>query len=490
MQDPLGGFAETLRRTGAGAGYLSDSQDGCGAARNDLAVSLRDLRRRLDAGETTSSELVKGALLRIADPAGEGRRTFTEVFRESAIAAAEAADRLRQAGEVRSPIDGIPISVKDLFDVAGTVTRAGSSILADAPPAARDAVIVARLRRAGAVVVGKTNMTEFAYSGLGMNPHFDTPRNPWDRATGRIPGGSSAGAAVSVTDGMAAAAIGTDTGGSVRIPSALCGLVGFKPTARRIPLTGCYPLSPSLDSVGPLALTVADCALLDAIMAGDEPAPLEPLPLATLRFLAPTNYVREDCDAIVTAAFAVALDALRAAGAVIDEAPLEPLERVVPLQSNGGLPAAEVFWAQRELLAEHASEYDPNVYFRIMRGSKLSAADYLDLLTGRADLIARFASATRTYDALLWPTVPVVAPALAALEDREAYGRANALILRNPSIVNTIDGCALSIPAYQPGTPPVGLAVVARSGEDRTLLDIGAAVEAALIGHFQRKATR
>jgi aspartyl-tRNA(Asn)/glutamyl-tRNA(Gln) amidotransferase subunit A len=457
---------------------------------NDVDVSLRDLRRRLDAGETTSSELVKGALLRIADPAGEGRRTFTDVFRMSALAAAEASDTLRTAGIVRSALDGIPISVKDLFDVAGSVTRAGSTILADRPPAARDAEIVGRLRRAGAVIVGKTNMTEFAYSGIGMNPHFDTPRNPWDRATGRIPGGSSSGAAVSVADGMAAAAIGTDTGGSVRIPAALCGLTGFKPTARRIPLTGCYPLSPSLDSIGPLAASVADCALLDAVMAGEEPAPLAAVPLSSLRFLAPTNYVRADCDAVVSAAFADAVDTLRAAGAVVDEAPLEPLDRVFRLQSNGGLPAAEVYWAQRTLLEAHAGEYDPNVYFRIMRGSTLSAADYLDLLTGRADLIARFAAATRGYDALLWPTVPVVAPALAELEDRDVFGRFNALILRNPSVVNTIDGCALSIPAYAPGTPPVGLGVVGRSGEDRTLLEIGSAVEAALIDHLPRKASR
>ena len=443
-------------------------------------MSLRSLRRRLDAGETTSRELVLAALDRAADPHGEGSRVFLDVLRRTALAEAEAADALRTAGAVRSAIDGLPISVKDLFDVTGTVTRAGSRILATAPPATTDALAIARLRRAGAAIVGKTNLTEFAFSGIGMNPHFGTPRNPWDRATGRIPGGSSAGAAVSVTDGMAAAAIGTDTGGSVRIPSALCGLVGFKPTADRIPLDGCYPLSPSLDSIGPLAHTVADCALLDAIMAGAEPAELVPRALDKLRFLAPATYVRDGCDAAVESAFAGALQALRAAGAIVDEAPLPALERVAPMLANGGIIAAEVYAGQRTLLETHPDAYDPNVRFRILRGKALGAADYLDALAARAAFIRTFAAQTRDYDALLWPTVAVVAPPIAQLEEREAFGRANALILRNTNIVNLLDGCALSLPVHEPGTAPIGLQLVARRGEDHTLLEIGAAAEAAL----------
>lgn len=449
-------------------------------------VSLRELRRQLDAGQTSSRTLTDDALARIADPAGEGSRTFLEVFTESARAAADASDGLRRVGLVRSPLDGIPISVKDLFDVAGSVTRAGSTILAGCAPAATDAAIVGRLRRAGAVIVGRTNQTEFAYSGIGMNPHYGTPRNPWDRAVGRIPGGSSSGAVISVTDGMAAAAIGTDTGGSVRIPPALCGIVGFKPTARRIPMNGTYPLSQTLDSIGPLALTVADCALLDAIMAGDELALPEPFPLPALRLLAPTNYVRDDCDREITAAFASALDAVRAAGATVDEAALDALELVPALQSGGGFPGAEVYWRQRRMLEAHAAEYDPNVYHRIMRASKMTASDYLDLIAGRVELIARFEAATQTYDALLWPTTAIVAPPISELEDRDAFGQANALVLRNPSIVNLIDGCALSIPAHVPGSAPVGLMIVARSGEDRTLLAIGSALEAALSTALQR----
>ncbi len=449
-------------------------------------MSLTALRERLDTGQTNSRELTREALDRIADPAGEGSRVFLEVARESALAAAEASDGLRRAGAVRSPVDGIPISIKDLFDLAGTVTRAGSKILAASPPATADALVVARLRRAGAVVVGKTNLTEFAYSGLGINPHFGTPKNPWDRATGRIPGGSSSGAAVSVTDGMAAAAIGSDTGGSVRIPAALCGIVGFKPTKSRLPMDGTYPLCQTLDSIGPLARTVGDCAMLDAIMAGDEPAVPNPLPLGALRFLVPTNYVHDDCDAPVDAAFATAVRALRAAGATIDEGPLPPLDLVAPQLANGGIIAAEVYWGQRALIEQHAQDYDPNVRFRILRGKPLTAADYLDALAARAAYIAAFAAATRTYDAVLWPTVPVVAPAIAALAEREAYGRANALILRNTNIVNLLDGCALSLPVHAPGTAPVGLQIVARRGEDRTLLQIGAAAEAALAGKGSR----
>jgi len=200
------------------------------------------LAGELAAGKTTSQALVEDALTRIAVPSGEGARVFLRTHRESALAEAKASDALRAHGIVPSPLAGIPVSVKDLFDVAGDITRAGSKVLADAAPATADATAVRRLRQAGAIIVGRTNMVEFAFSGLGLNPHYGTPKNPWDRATGRIPGGSSSGAAVSVSDGMAAMGLGTDTGGSVRIPAALCGLAGFKPTARRISKDGTFPL--------------------------------------------------------------------------------------------------------------------------------------------------------------------------------------------------------------------------------------------------------
>jgi aspartyl-tRNA(Asn)/glutamyl-tRNA(Gln) amidotransferase subunit A len=443
-------------------------------------MTIRQLRAQLDRGEITSRALTETVLARIADPNGEGSRTFTAVFATEARAAADAADTQRRAGFVASPLAGIPISIKDLFDVAGTTTHAGSTILHGHPPAARDAVIVERLRRAGAVIVGKTNMTEFAYTGLGINPHFDTPRNPYDRAAARIPGGSSSGAAVSVGDEMAAAAIGTDTGGSVRIPAALCGLTGFKPTARGVPLAGTYPLSMSLDSIGPLAACVQDCAIVDAILAGDEEPSYEPPPVARLRFLAPTNYVREELDPPVAAAFERALNALRAAGATIEEAPLAPLDAVPALQSNGGLPAAEAYWWHRRYLDTEGSRYDPHVYRRIMRGQALTAADYVDLIVGRRDLIARMLRATEGYDGLLVPTVAIVAPRIADLADDDVYGRTNLLVLRNTSVVNVIDGCALSLPIQGPGEAPVGLMLVGGGGADAPVLRAGFALERAL----------
>jgi aspartyl-tRNA(Asn)/glutamyl-tRNA(Gln) amidotransferase subunit A len=440
-------------------------------------MTIRDVRRRLDAGEVTSRALCEEALERIADAAGEGARAFTETYAAQARAAAEAADVQRAAGYVPSPLAGIPVSVKDLFDVAGRPTRAGSAVLADAAPAAEDAVAVARLRAAGAVIVGKTNMTEFAFSGLGINPHYGTPLAPYDRSHGRIAGGSSSGAAVSVADGMAVAAVGTDTGGSVRIPAAFCGLTGFKPTARRVPIDGAYPLSFSLDSIGPLARSVACCAIVDAVLAAAPPHDLTAPSPRALRFLAPSNYVREHVDATVAPAFATALAALRAAGATVDEGPLPALERLPALQANGGLAGAEAYWWHRTLLAENGDRYDPQIARRITRGAAISAGEYIDVLRGRRAYIAAFAAESDGYDALLWPAVAIAAPPLAPLlADDELYARTNLLVLRNTSAVNVADGCALTLPMTTGGAP-AGLMVVGRRGEDARLLRIATAVE-------------
>ncbi|HEY5350353.1 MAG TPA: amidase [Candidatus Lustribacter sp.] len=446
-------------------------------------MTIQQLRERLDRGDTSSRELCDEALARIDDPAGEGSRTFTEVYHEGARAAADAADLQRRAGFVASPLAGIPVSVKDLFDVAGRPTRAGSVVLDDAPPAAADARIVARLRRAGAIVVGKTNMTEFAYSGLGINPHYGTPRAPYDRATGRIPGGSSSGAAVSVSDGMAAVGIGTDTGGSVRIPSAFCGLTGFKPTARRVPLEGAYPLSFTLDSIGPLARSVACCATVDAVLAGAAAAQLRPRRPRGLRLLAPVNHVRVALDDTVAAAFEAALGTLRAAGAVIDELPLAAFDRLAAVQGKLNISAAEAYWWHRSLLAANEARYDVEIARRIHGGAAITAAEYIDLLRRRVAFIEAFTAESDGYDALLWPTVAIVPPPIAALAgDAAAYARVNALVLRNTSAVNVLDGCALSLPLAAAGGAPVGLMVVGRRDEDAVLLRIGAGLEAALAG--------
>jgi aspartyl-tRNA(Asn)/glutamyl-tRNA(Gln) amidotransferase subunit A len=444
-------------------------------------ISVAALRGRLDRGETTSRALCDEALARIADPAGEGATTFTETFAAEARAAADAADVLRAAGYVASPLAGLPVSVKDLFDVAGSTTRAGSRVLATAPPASADARIVRRLRAAGAVIVGKTGMTEFAYSGLGINPHDGTPRNPYDRATGRIPGGSSSGAAVSVTDGMAVVAIGTDTGGSVRIPAALCGCTGFKPTAHRVPLAGAFPLSFTLDSIGPLAANVADCALTDRILAGESAEAAAPMPPPRLRLLAPTSHVLDDADAHVLASFERALAALRAAGATVDEAPFPAFDVLEPVTRGGGFSAAEAYWRHRELLAAAEAAYDPQIAKRIRRGASLTAADYISLQHARRAYIDAFNLQRAGYDALVWPTVAIAAPPIAALlADDEVYARINLLVLRNTSYVNAADGCALSLPMHASGTAPAGLMIVGGRDDDRRILAIGASVEAVL----------
>jgi aspartyl-tRNA(Asn)/glutamyl-tRNA(Gln) amidotransferase subunit A len=439
--------------------------------------TLAQAARDLEAGASSRS-LVEECLARIADPAGEGRHVFLKVHATTARAAADYVDSLRRSGAAPSRFAGIPISIKDLFDVAGDVTMSASVALRDASPAVADAVIVARLRAAGLIPIGRTNMTEFAFTGLGINPHYDTPRNPYDRKTGRLPGGSSSGAAVSVTDGMAIGAIGTDTGGSCRIPAALCGIVGYKPTAKRIPLAGVLPLSFSLDSVGPLAPTVACCAALDAIMAGEGPRDLVPFPLQGLRLAAPQGVVLDGMDETVSKSYAAALSALSGAGAVISDIPLDELSEIATLNARGGFAASEAYAWHRKLIEAKGALYDPRVLMRIMRGKDMDAADYIDLNRGRADLIRRVAAITRDFDALVMPTVPVVAPPLAELEVEERYRRVNLLVLRNPTIANILDRCAISLPCHREGEAPVGLMLIGEHGGDRRLFEVAAGIEA------------
>jgi aspartyl-tRNA(Asn)/glutamyl-tRNA(Gln) amidotransferase subunit A len=318
------------------------------------APTVLALARELAGGRTSSRELIEQALAAIADPKGEGARAFVYVDADGARAAADAQDALRKAGYVLSPVAGLPVSIKDLFDVVGQQTRAASKVLGDRPPAIADAVVVARLRRAGAVLIGRTNMTEFALSGVGINPHFGTPGNPCDRA--RIPGGSSSGAAVSVADGMAVVGVGTDTGGSVRIPAALCGLAGFKPTARRIPQDGMLPLSTTLDSIGPIARSLACCIITDAIMAGEAPQVPDAGMLVEQRFLIPTNYVLEKLDAEVAAAFERACAALNRAGARLVKRAIPEFDELPEVNSKGGFPAAEALAWHAPLLAARARD--------------------------------------------------------------------------------------------------------------------------------------
>lgn len=439
--------------------------------------ALPETAALLEAGSLSSAALVEECLSRIADPAGQGARTFLKVHAAEARAMAEASDRLRRVGRAPSAYAGIPVSLKDLFDVAGEPTPAGSRVLVTAPPATHHAPVVARLLAAGLIPLGRTNMTEFAYSGLGINPHFGTPLSPWERATGRVPGGSSSGAGVSVADGMALAALGTDTGGSCRIPAAFCGIVGFKPTARRVPIDGVLPLSPSLDSVGPLAPSVAAAAIIDAILAGEDPVPPEPAALAALRLAIPAPFATEGMDKTVAAAFATACTRLSSAGAHIEERNFAPLARLPRFLERGGIVAAEAYTWHRKLIAERGAEYDQRVRRRIEQAARQTAADYIAAVEARATLIGELNRATSDFDALLLPTVAIVPPRLAEVEADADYDRINFLVLRNTMPANVFDRCALSLPISHPGEPPVGLMLVGETMGDRRLFSIAAAVE-------------
>jgi aspartyl-tRNA(Asn)/glutamyl-tRNA(Gln) amidotransferase subunit A len=440
-----------------------------------LTHTIAELADRLSAGQVASEELVEECLARIADPEGEGERTYLHVDADPAIAVARAMDELRGAGAEPSPYAGIPVSVKDLFDIRGQVTRAGSRVL-DGPPAERDAAAVARVRRAGLVPIGRTNMTEFAFSGLGINSHYGTPANPWDRQARRIPGGSSSGAVVSITDGMAHGALGTDTGGSCRIPAALCGLVGWKPTQARVPRDGVVPLSPTLDTVGVLGRSVECCAILDAILAGVEPLGVEPLDwpprLAVVR-----NYVFDDTDDAVAAAFDRASGRLVSAGAELVDLELPELDWLPDMNAGGGFAAAESFAWHHDLIEEKADLYDPLVLPRIRRGERQSARDLIVLRERRAELIAGVSRRLDAFDAWICPTVPRIAPPLHTLEDHDAYTTTNVLMLRNPTVVNTLDGCSISLPMHEQGEPPTGLMVSGFAGQDAAILRTAAWIE-------------
>ncbi len=425
--------------------------------------TLQDQNRR---------ELVHASLA-LAD---DSSAVFTRLYHDEALKAAAHADVLRMAGQAPSLLAGLPVSIKDLLDVAGETTLAGSVVLKDRPPAATDAPVVSRLRAAGAAILGKTNMTEFAFSGVGINPHHGTPGNPLDPS--RIPGGSSSGAAVSVAAGICVAAIGSDTGGSIRIPAALCGLVGFKPTMRRVPTAGTIPLSTSLDTIGPIARSVDDCALVDAIIA-DEPLALPQLTLQGLRFAVPEDVVMDDIDDQVARAFTAALSRLSAAGAEVVEVPLKLFADAK--QINLFSPIEAWAWHER-LVTEREALYDPRVAQRIRIGASYSAADLQRLRDERKGWIAAVEATIAGYDGMLMPTTPIVAPRTEALlASDEAFFEANRLLLRNPALINLLDGCALSLPCHRSGDLPVGLMLAAPAMHDARLLAIGKLIESALM---------
>jgi aspartyl-tRNA(Asn)/glutamyl-tRNA(Gln) amidotransferase subunit A len=411
------------------------------------------------------------------------RHTFIRTKFDAALAVAREVDARRADGAALPPLAGLAVSVKDLFDVQGEVTTAGSTLFATRPAAVEDCPAVARLRRAGAAFIGRTNMSEFAFSGVGINPHHGTPANPATAALDpqpRIPGGSTSGGAVSVATGAAWAALGSDTAGSIRIPAALQGLVGFKNTARLTPTEGAVPLSTTLDTVCAITRSVRDAVLMHGLLA-DRQIHLPGRPIASLRLALPTTLMLDRLDETVQHAFDRSIGALRRAGAQIEEIELAPLADAARINATGGFAPAEAWARHRALLAEHEAVYDPRVALRIRRGAGMSAADYIDLLHARRAWIATMNDAITGFDALLSPTVPIVAPPIAPLiADDDAFFATNALLLRNTGVVNLLDGCALTLPCHAPGEMPVGLMVWGGALRDDAVLDASLAIEAAL----------
>ncbi|TAK48900.1 MAG: amidase [Xanthobacteraceae bacterium] len=427
---------------------------------------------------TRSRDRLEQALERIADPQGEGARACLTLHALAARADADAADRRAADGGTLGPLDGVIVTIKDLFDVAGEVTRAGSKLLArEGEPARADALAVKRLRAAGAVIVAKTNMTEFAFSGVGTNPHFGTPGNPADRA--RVPGGSTSGGAVAVADGMCEIAIGTDTGGSTRVPAALCGIVGFKPSKLRVPVDGAFPLSYSLDSVGPMARTVAECIAADAVLADEVPLPNAAPALAGQRLGLVRDLPLRDMVGAVAGAFEAALTTLAAAGARLVETAPAALDVAARVNARGGIVPAEAFAIHRERLTRAADAFDPNVRARILRAETMSAADYIANCRERIAGVAQMDEAIADFDALVMPTTPIVAPTIAEVAEPAAFADRNMLLLRNTALVNFFDLCAVSLPLPVSGLP-CGLMLVGRNGHDHALMRLALAVERVL----------
>ena len=440
--------------------------------------TLEPLNQRLARGETSCEALLLQALDEASRPAAA--HVFTRLYPEAALAAARHADAARAAGVQLSPLAGLPVSIKDLYDVAGETTLAGSVVCEGEPAARQDAPVVARLRAAGAAVIGKTNMTEFAFSGIGINPHYGTPVNPADLAVARIPGGSSSGAAVSVALGLAVAGLGSDTGGSIRIPAALCGLVGFKSTQSRVPREGALELSRSLDTVCALSRSVADCLTVDAVLSGAA-LPVRRRPLAGLRLALPQTVLLDGLEPAVAQAFGQALTRLSAAGAAVVEAPLHELAEIPRLNAPGGLSPVEAYAVHHGRLAQTRQGFDPRVAARIALGESVSARDYIAMLDHRRDWIQRVERRLQGFDAVICPTVPLLAPEIAALEGSdEAFFKANGLMLRNTFAFNFLDGCAFSLPCQAPGELPVGLMLASVHGDDARLAAVALAVEQAL----------
>jgi aspartyl-tRNA(Asn)/glutamyl-tRNA(Gln) amidotransferase subunit A len=440
--------------------------------------TLRQIAADLVAGRVTSRQLIEECLARIADPGGEGAGSFVLVYDKAARATADWVDAMRRAGASLPEWAGIPVSIKDLFDVAGSVTTFASGVMTDAPPATKDAAAVKRLCGAGFIPIGRTNMTEFAYGAIGLNARNGTPAAAWDRASRRIPGGSTSGGAISVSDGMAYIALGSDSGGSCRIPAAINSIVGYKPTRGRIPIEGANSMAPSLDSIGPLAASVECASIADAILAGEPVAPIRPRPIKGLRLGIPRPTALEGLDAPIETAFDQAIKMISDGGASVGEVDLPELGDLPAINAKGGFSAPEYFAWHREYIAKRADQYDPRILKLIMRGRDFPAPDYLDLFHTREAMMDSVAAKTVAFDAIVMPTIPIVAPRIDAISDDAEYMRVNALLLRNTRVANFLDACAISVPCHARGEMPVGLMLQGARAADKGLFAIAAAIEA------------
>ncbi len=424
----------------------------------------------IKTGKTSHAQVLDAALKTAASPVC--RNVYMPGFEPQTSSMAA-------SGDLQGPLSGIPFSVKDLFDIAGQPTKAGSTVLAGTPPAGANCPAVARLLAAGGVLAGRTNMVEFAFSGVGINPHYGTPVNPADTSVERIPGGSSSGAAVSVASGAALIGLGSDTGGSIRIPAALCGIVGFKSTARLVPTEGALPLSTTLDTISALTRSVRDAITVHEVLAARS-VTLAGKPLSSCRFAVARTWMLDGVDSAVGAAFERTLAALQQAGAEIEYITLEEIAELAAINATGGLSAAESFAWHRKLITAHEAEYDQRVAVRILKGAGMSAADYIELVAARKTWISRMEAQLEGYDAVLSPTVPIVAPTIASLADDAEFFRVNGLLLRNTAVVNMLDGCAISLPCHVAGELPVGLMIWQSAMKDDAVLDLALQIEALL----------
>ncbi len=441
--------------------------------------TIAQIQSEIKQGSYSVTQAVQDALQRIHDPEGQGKSTFISTDDQLALDIAKQQDH--QKGQANAigfgPLVGVTVSIKDLFDVEGQVTASGSVVLRQDPPALRDAEVVSLLREAGAIPVGRTTMTEFAYSGLGLNPHYGTPLNPFEREVGRIPGGSTSGGVISVTDGMATIAMGSDTGGSCRIPAALCGVVGFKSTAARYSQEGVLPLSRSLDSVGFIAPSVSCCVAVDQVLAKEDYWQKEisvktPLQVGVLQ-----NVVQEGLDEDVKNNFERVIEILKLQGVAMRSIQSPVIDRIIEIQGQPRIVSAEAYAQFEQTLQTKSEQMDPRIASRIIKGKDVSSAIYIRTLYERQTLIKRWHQEFLDDTVWIMPTVPMIAPRMSDLVVDDEYFRINGLMLRNPGLFNFLDACAISIPNHLLGHAPTGLMLVAPGGHDQQLLAIAQIIE-------------